>query len=77
MNEIHDVTFEGHTPTPAELLTAALSSAIGAAKLIERARTGDGADVDNNARCAAMWLHLAADNLDAFAEERRRTREAR
>jgi hypothetical protein len=70
-NPVHDVRFDGRTPTCAELLTAASSSAIGAARLIERSRSGNPAEAAGNAKCAAMWLKFGAEYLERYAEQRK------
>ena len=66
---VNDVRFDGRAPTCAELLVAASSAAIGAAKLIERSRSGDPAEADANAKCAAMWLKFGAEYLEQYAEQ--------
>ncbi|MFM0098721.1 hypothetical protein PQQ87_24175 [Paraburkholderia nemoris] len=63
-----EVVFEGRVKTRAERLANALGIVVGAAKLIERARSGDPAESDSNARCTAQWLRVAADDLDALAK---------
>ena len=63
-----EVVFEGRVKTRAERLANALGIVAGAAKLIERARSGDPAASDSNARCTAQWLRVAADDLDALAK---------
>lgn len=67
---VHDARFDGRVPTCEELLVAASSAAIGAAKLIERSRAGDPAEADGNAKCAAMWLKIGAEYLERYAEQR-------
>lgn len=62
----HDVKFQGREKTQAQHLANAQATVIGAAKLIERALTGDPAQALSNANCAAYWLRLAADELDAL-----------
>lgn len=66
MNETQ-VKFEGRIKPREEHLANAMATVVGAAKLIERARTGDPAEADSNTSCASMWLRIAADELDALS----------
>ena len=71
---VNDVRFDGRAPTCAELLVAASSAAIGAAKLIVRSRSGDPAEADANAACAEMWLRYGSEYLQQYAEQRAKER---
>jgi hypothetical protein len=57
-----EVTFLSRERTPAQRLTNVQGTILGVSKLIERAR--DGVEVNENVRCAAYWLRLAAGELD-------------
>lgn len=61
-----EVKFLSRDKTRAEHLASALATTIGAAKLIERARAGNPAESTSNAKCAAMWLRVAAQELEAL-----------
>lgn len=60
----HKTTFLGREWTREQHLANALATVIDAAKLIERARSGDPAEADDNATCAASWLRVAAAELE-------------
>ncbi|CAE6944054.1 hypothetical protein R75471_05520 [Paraburkholderia domus] len=62
----HEVTFLGRERTRAEHLANVQATIIGAHKLIERARVGEGSESDSSVSCAAFWLKLAADELEAL-----------
>ncbi|NYH13553.1 hypothetical protein [Paraburkholderia bryophila] len=63
MNET-EVTFLGREKSSAMRYQSALATVIASAKLIERARSGDPSQAIGNARCAAMWLRVAATELE-------------
>jgi len=63
--ELHEVTFEGVEKTREQCLSVALGTAIGVAKLIERARHGDAEEADANASCALAWAELLVSQLKA------------
>jgi hypothetical protein len=67
--DTHDIQYEGTGPSDWTLLTSALSSVIGAAKLLQRARDDNPAEAAANAKCAAMWCRFAAENVEAYLKQ--------
>lgn len=66
-----EAVFQGRDRNGPEHLANVQATIIGAHKLMERARTGDPAEADGNVRCAAYWLRLAADELEALLKDRK------
>jgi hypothetical protein len=72
----HEVTFEGVEKTREQHLAIALGTAIGIAKLVERARHGDAAEADSNTSCALSWARLLVTQLEGVPPaDRNRTME--
>ncbi|WP_158935062.1 hypothetical protein [Burkholderia sp. S171] len=71
LTEIEDmeVSFEGRYRSRDRRLASVQGTALGVLKLIQRAREFE--EVDDNIRCAAYWLRLAATELDELLKARK------
>jgi hypothetical protein len=65
----HDVTFEERIATRDERLRAAQATLLGCARLLERAREGEGSTSDSNVSCAVSWLTSVTADLRAVLAE--------